>query len=205
MQPVFLAFQFDNLIKFAKDWNLKLTLVLPIFSEKDLKLAKKKIIKILQNSKSVIDEVTVNDFGMLTYIQSKFDKKVNLGRLFFKDPRDVRVNEYYSQKGNVNILSALEEVIDEMVATLKDRHIARLKNGSCTIGAGLVFIEVLTHMGRAADQCSSIAVFLLGRHNEEILSNHHAYLHELHKGNDAYYASEFEARRREFLDPIETL
>ena len=99
----------------------------------------------------------------------------------------------------------LEEVIDEMVATLKDRHIERLKNGSCTIGAGLVFIEVLTHMGRAADQCSSIAVFLLGRHNEEILSNHHAYLHELHKGNDAYYASEFEARRREFLDPIEAL
>lgn len=108
----FLAFQFDNLIKFAKDWNLKLTLVLPVFSEKDLKLAKEKIIKILQNFNSVIDEVTVNDFGMLTYIQSKFDKKVNLGRLFFKDPRDVRVNEYYSQKGNVNILSALKEVID---------------------------------------------------------------------------------------------
>lgn len=102
-------------------------------------------------------------------------------------------------------IEPLEEVIDEMVATLKDRHINRLKNGSCTIGAGLVFIEVLTHMGRAADQCSSIAVFLLGRHNEEILSNHHAYLHELHKGTDAYYASEFEARRREFLDPIETL
>ena len=102
-------------------------------------------------------------------------------------------------------IEPLEEVIDEMVATLKDRHIARLKNGSCTIGAGLVFIEVLTHMGRAADQCSSIAVFLLGRHNEEILSNHHAYLHELHKGTDAYYASEFDARRKEFLDPIEAL
>ena len=102
-------------------------------------------------------------------------------------------------------VSPLEEVIDEMVATLKDRHIERLKNGSCTIGAGLVFIEVLTHMGRAADQCSSIAVFLLGRHNEEILSNHHAYLHELHKGTDAYYASEFDARRKEFLDPIEAL
>ena len=102
-------------------------------------------------------------------------------------------------------IEPLEEVIDEMVATLKDRHIERLKNGSCTIGAGLVFIEVLTHMGRAADQCSSIAVFLLGRHNEEILSNHHAYLHELHKGTDAYYASEFDARRKEFLDPIEAL
>lgn len=102
-------------------------------------------------------------------------------------------------------IEPLEEVIDEIVATLKDRHIARLKSGACTIGAGLVFIEVLTHMGRAADQCSSIAVFLLGRHNEEILNNHHAYLHELHKGNDAYYASEFEARRSEFLEPIEEL
>lgn len=102
-------------------------------------------------------------------------------------------------------IEPLEEVIDEIVATLKDRHIARLKSGACTIGAGLVFIEVLTHMGRAADQCSSIAVFLLGRHNEEILNNHHAYLHELHKGNDAYYASEFEDRRSEFLEPIEEL
>lgn len=102
-------------------------------------------------------------------------------------------------------IEPLEEVIDEIVATLKDKHIARLKNGSCTIGAGLVFIEVMTHMGRAADQCSSIAVFLLGRHNEEILNNHHAYLHELHKGADAYYASEFDARRNEFLRPIEEL
>ena len=99
-------------------------------------------------------------------------------------------------------IEPLEEVIDEIVATLKDRHINRLKAGQCTIGAGLVFIEVLTHMGRAADQCSSIAVFLIGRHHEEILSNHHAYLHELHMGQDAEYAAEFDRKREEYFKPI---
>ena len=102
-------------------------------------------------------------------------------------------------------IEPLEEVIDEMVATLKDRHIIRLKNGSCTISAGLVFIETLTHMGRAADQCSSIAVFLMGRRRAEILSNHHAYLHELHKGNDADYAAEFAAKREQYLSPIHNI
>ena len=99
-------------------------------------------------------------------------------------------------------IEPLEEVIDEMVASLKDKHLLRLKNGSCTISAGLVFIEVLTFMGRAADQCSSIAVFLMGRRHAEILSNHHAYLHELHKGNDADYVAEFNEKRKQYLDPI---
>lgn len=102
-------------------------------------------------------------------------------------------------------IEPLEEVIDEIVATLKDRHIDRLKSGQCTIGAGLVFIEALTHMGRAADQCSSIAVFLIGRHHEEILSNHHAYLHELHMGQDAEYAAEFDRKREEYFKPIESI
>ncbi len=99
-------------------------------------------------------------------------------------------------------IEPLEEVIDEMVASLKDKHLLRLKNGSCTISAGLIFIEVLTFMGRAADQCSSIAVFLMGRRHAEILSNHHAYLHELHKGNDAFYVAEFNEKRKQYLDPI---
>lgn len=32
---------------------------------------------------------------MLFYIKEKFNIKINLGRLFFKEPRDLRVPEYY--------------------------------------------------------------------------------------------------------------
>lgn len=109
------------------------------------------------------------------------------------------------QTGNVELarrIEPLEEVIDELVITLKDNHISRLKAGSCTVAAGIAFTEALTNIARAADQCSSIAVFLLGSEDPEILRNHHAYLRELHKGSDPAYAEEFEKRRQQYLLPI---
>ncbi len=99
----------------------------------------------------------------------------------------------------------LEEVIDDLVAMLKDGHVQRLKVGTCTVGAGLIFIEALTNIGRAADQCSSIAVFLLGRDDPQIMDNHHAYLRELHKGKDASYAMEMEKKRKQYLAPLQEL
>lgn len=110
--------------------------------------------------------------------------------------------------GNISLarkVEPLEEVIDDLVALLKDRHIQRLKSGICKVGAGLVFMELLTNAGRAADQCSSIAVFLVGRDDEAILDNHHEYLRELHKGTDKLYADEMEIKRREYLLPLQEL
>lgn len=74
--------------------NWKLTLTLPVFSEKDLDGAKERIRGILCEGADVIDEVTVNDPGMLIWIKENTSLKKNLGRLFFKDPRDVRIRGY---------------------------------------------------------------------------------------------------------------
>lgn len=56
-----------------------------------------------------------------------------------------------------------------MVMILRDRHTKRLKSGACSVGSGLVFMETLTYLERASDQCSSIAVMMLARNNENIL------------------------------------
>ena len=40
-------------------------------------------------------------------------------------------------------IEPLEEVIDDIVATLKDRHIERLKQGRCTTPNGLAFVDLL--------------------------------------------------------------
>lgn len=72
----------------------KLTLTLPVFSQKDLKKGKERIGEILGQGTDVIDEITVNDVGMLHYISRECGGKINLGRLFFKDARDVRIREY---------------------------------------------------------------------------------------------------------------
>ena len=102
-------------------------------------------------------------------------------------------------------IEPLEETIDDMVMILKDRHTKRLKNGTCSIGSGLVFMEALTYLERASDQCSSIAVMMLARNNEQILQNHYDYLREIHAGNDVAYLAEKERRREQYIKPLKEI
>ena len=102
-------------------------------------------------------------------------------------------------------IEPLEETIDDMVMILRDRHTKRLKAGACNVSSGLVFMEVLTYMERASDQCSSIAVMMLARNNESILHNHYDYLREVHEGNDAAYNAERERRREQYIAPLKAI
>ena len=102
-------------------------------------------------------------------------------------------------------IEPLEEVIDDMVMILRDRHTKRLKSGTCSIPSGLVFMEALTYLERASDQCSSIALMMLARNNEQILQNHYDYLREIHAGNDAAYHAEKERRREQYIKPLKAI
>jgi len=102
-------------------------------------------------------------------------------------------------------IEPLEEVIDDMVMILRDRHTKRLKAGTCNVDTGLVFMEALTYLERASDQCSSIAVMMLSRDNEAILHNHYDYLREIHSGNDATYAAETDRRRKQYIEPLKQI
>ncbi len=102
-------------------------------------------------------------------------------------------------------IEPLEEVIDDMVMILKDRHTKRLKQGACNVGGGLVFMEMLTYMERASDQCSSIAVMMLARNNEAIKHNHYEYLREIHAGNDDAYRAEMDRRREQYIAPLKAI
>ena len=102
-------------------------------------------------------------------------------------------------------IEPLEEVIDDMVMILKDRHTQRLKSGACSVGSGLVFMEMLTYMERASDQCSSIALQMLARKNDSIMQNHYDYLREIHAGNDAAYLAEKDRRREQYITPLKAI
>ena len=96
----------------------------------------------------------------------------------------------------------LEETIDDMVMILKDRHTKRLKSGNCSISSGLIFMDTLAHLERTSDHCSSIAILMLARTSDEILQNHHDYLHNLHLGADADYRAERNRRREQYIKPL---
>lgn len=95
-------------------------------------------------------------------------------------------------------IEPLEEVIDDLVLALRDNHTERLRSGVCTIQGGLVFLETLTYLERAADQCSSIGLHMLAREDERIREGHHAYLQNLHSAADGEYAAELKRRKKEY-------
>ena len=107
-------------------------------------------------------------------------------------------NEYVIRR-----IEPLEEVIDDMVLLLKERHTARLCQGICSINSGLVFMDLLTYFERTADQCSNIALLMLGKNNEDILKNHHLYIQELHASEDQSYRAELENRKVQYLIPLQ--
>ena len=119
---------------------------------------------------------------------------------------DITVDAFASNDNQkARLIEPLEETIDDMVLLLRDRHTKRLKNGACSITTGLVFMEALTHLERTADHCSSIGVMMLARDNDEILHNHHKYLHEVHAGTDADYRKESHRRRAQYIEPLQNM
>ena len=119
---------------------------------------------------------------------------------------DITVSAFANNDNHAaKAIEPLEEVIDDMVMILRDRHTKRLKNGTCSVGTGLVFMEALTYLERASDQCSSIAVMMMARENEAILQNHYDYLREIHSGNDAAYAAEKNRRRDQYIKPLKEI
>ncbi len=99
---------FEKLFEALNDTVIPITLVLPVVSERDLEDIKNRIGKIIENYHQ-IDEITVNDLGMAGYIFENYPSiKMNLGRLFFKDQRDVRNRDYFGTVGSVSALSDFE-------------------------------------------------------------------------------------------------
>ena len=76
----------------------------------------------------------------------------------------------------------LEEVIDQLNAELKERHIRRLRKGKCTAELGFVLSDVTNDYERVADHCSNIAVYFLEAKEQAMDS--HGYLKSLRKSRD---------------------
>lgn len=55
----------------------------------------------------------------------------------------------------------LEQVIDGLVSSIKDKHIQRLQSGNCTIEMGFILSDLLNNYERISDHCSNIAVAII--------------------------------------------
>ncbi len=81
----------------------------------------------------------------------------------------------------------LEQVIDKLIAKVKDHHVGRLQRGECTIEMGFVLSDLLNNYERISDHCSNIAVAII-----EVAHNSfdtHQYLNTVKYGSDDFAAA----------------
>ena len=88
----------------------------------------------------------------------------------------------------------LEQVIDDLKHTLRDRHVVRLKDGDCTVEAGFIWSDLLTDLERTSDHCSNIALCIMDAHAHNM--NAHQALRELKKSNPAFLEKQEEYARK---------
>lgn len=93
----------------------------------------------------------------------------------------------------------LEEMIDFLSDELKNRHIARLREGKCTIEQGFVFSDITTNFERISDHCSNIAVSLIEIKDDEY--DTHRYLDNV-KHDSARFAEEYANCRERYALPL---
>ena len=99
----------------------------------------------------------------------------------------------------------LEEVIDDLVDSLKERHVERMVKGKCEVVSGIHYQNILMHLERVSDQCSDLAVYQLGRFDDRIHGQEHQYIHNLHHSDDESYMTSFHSYYTKYYHLLDDL
>ncbi len=127
------------------------------------------------------------------------DAKQELGNICnaLSEILDITLNAFENNDSNAALnVEPLEQVIDRLKAGLRDSHIARLRNGECTVEVGFVWADLLTDFERASDHCSNIAVCIIDTHEQNL--NLHSSLREIKRDNP-YYKEQFEMYAKKYI------
>lgn len=83
----------------------------------------------------------------------------------------------------------LEQIIDKLKELMRDNHIARLQQGSCSIETGFVWSDIITNLERTSDHCSNIAGCVIDAQKHNL--NLHQSLRDM-RDDDNYYKEQYE-------------
>ncbi len=100
-------------------------------------------------------------------------------------------------------IEPLEDVMDDMVNSLHDNHITRLRVGLCSSQNGIYFLDVLSNLERISDTCSNIGISVVARINPEIASLAHTYVTSLHQGTNAAFNEAYQEAHNRYFSQLE--
>lgn len=93
----------------------------------------------------------------------------------------------------------LEQVIDDLAETIKNRHIDRLRYGDARGDNGIILDDYVTFCSRVSDHCSNVAVTVI--QTRQATREAHQYLNKVKKGEDAAYQQNYTTFQEAFQLP----
>ena len=96
-------------------------------------------------------------------------------------------------------IEPLEMVVDDMVSSLKDNNLERLRTGACSTFVGTEFLNLLSDVGRISDVCSNIGVATIARAIPALKNQTHNYISTLRSGQDKTFNREYQAAHELYL------
>lgn len=132
-----------------------------------------------QNELIVMDDLIEN---ILSYTETAFER------------RDIVAAKH---------IEPLEEVVDDMVEELRNRHLERLRNGKCSIDVGVVFMNLLVDIERISDVCSNVGMSVVARLEPGFVGGSHDYISSLHAGDDQTFNNEYKSAYTEYFGKLE--
>ncbi|MBQ7718004.1 MAG: Na/Pi cotransporter family protein [Clostridia bacterium] len=166
---------FDEVVKAENKtdkYEDKLGTYLIKLSERDLKVSDSREVSKLLHLIGDIERIGDHALNIAEAAQEISDKKIHFSPDGEKELQTLAgaVDEIMGLASSAFInnseqdacnIEPLEEVVDNLKATLKTNHIVRLKDGRCSIETGFVFSDIITNCERVADHCTNIGICLL--------------------------------------------
>ncbi len=91
-------------------------------------------------------------------------------------------------------------VLQDLASTLHDNHLVRLREGHCTVRAGVIFSDILSNVERIGKTCSNIGIATIARVSSEVDNRKHSYTSSIHQGKNEEYNREYELVHNQYYD-----
>ncbi len=102
-------------------------------------------------------------------------------------------------------IEPLEHLADDLVNALRDNHLARMANGTCSVYADSNFLNLLVDLKRISDICSNVGIATVVRVKPELAKKEHDYFTSMHSGHDERFNLEYNAAHKEYFHQLYTI
>lgn len=103
-------------------------------------------------------------------------KEIRLTRLLLSNILDYTRESFMKRDLTAaNKIEPLTDVMKDLTVTLHDNHLSRLREGNCTVRAGVLFSDIISNIEDIADTCSNVGISTLTRVHPETANNAHSY------------------------------